>query len=161
MKHYLFFLVGLFSYAAFGDPTLPPTYLGLVKGVMFAGFHDRDTVNVDPGQILKCERKEVGSTLVVYRCDIKNSSITITNDRDPALKYDFTDVAIFYKAFHDHLIREFNFAGSVSEVIGGVPVSSVSQLRLSADSSTPTQVKGWLELPGYGLVGQITGLSGN
>jgi hypothetical protein len=154
MKFQLFFLVGFFAYAAFGDPILPPTYLGQVKGVLFTGLHERDIINFEPGQPLNCTREEVGSSLVVYRCELKGTSVAIKNDKD-SLKYDFGKLMIFYKGFHSELKREFHFSGTVSEVVGGVKVASPVSLLLWSDRSAPDVIKGSLNFREFGLSGVI------
>lgn len=124
-----------------------PAYLKTAKGVVVSGLVQREEFLFQPGELGSCEKRP-HTDFTVYECPLKNTQAVITSEKGTQWM-DFHKVFIFYQGFNR--AREYTFHGTWNEETKGMKISSPVYMTLWYFESSPSQIKGVLNLAQYGI----------
>lgn len=129
-----------------------PTYLSQVKGVVLESLLDRQTFELNPGQLKRCDRKVVVDW-VIYDCSASGVSASVKSG-DRVQTFDFEKVKVWFKYTKENDIgfyTEYHFDGYWRQSIDSVPLSSPVKIVLWHPRKAPDLIRGSISLEEYGL----------
>lgn len=145
-------LTGLLAHAVtLVAADVPVYFTRQVRGTLVTGFTRRETIAVDPGRILRCDRTSAGSMLTLFKCDIEGTTATVTDESGRTLTLRFEKLNAFYKTHSGGAYNEYNFIGTFRENGKEVPLVSEARLVLWYYLASPNEINGSIGLPRYGL----------
>jgi len=159
MKNIILAAVGaVLSWGAVADTTLPAPLVN-VRGLLLTGLTTRETISVDTGKILKCERKSV-MDLITFKCSIEGVSAKVSDAAGAPLDFAFDKLFVMYKTQKTgDVVREYHYSGSWTQTSTkdpGIVVKSPTRLTLWHYRSTPKEINGFLKLEKHGVFGSVS-----
>lgn len=157
MKTLILAAVGaVLSLSAAAD-TMPAALVN-VKGLLLTGLTTRETISVDTGKMLKCERKSV-MDLITFKCTIEGVSAQVSDGAGAPLAFQFDKLFVMYKTQKTgDVVREYHYTGTWTQTSTKDPnivVKSPTRLTLWHYRSTPKDIRGFLKLDDHSVFGSV------
>jgi len=144
MKRFLslFLAVGFSGFALAGG--LPSYLSGTVTGELVNSVFTREHLELQPGKVVDCVRKDVPPYLTSFRCKIEGVTARVFQTGGKSIDIKLDSLVAFDKNHKGGFFREYNFTGTSSEG----PIA----LLLWHYNRSPQAIKGHIKFENLGLV---------
>jgi hypothetical protein len=145
MKHTLVITVLFFASSLFADQ---PPDIGHFKGLAFSSATDRHPVEINGGNLVRCE-VDPNSHLEITKCDVEKGSVVVTGTEWNSLSVKLSRVTVLQTKGTS--TRNYYFRGTADLVIGGQPVTVETKVSLGVEEAFPNRIRGFIGLPDQGV----------